>query len=58
MDWMLIVPPIILFGAGYVLGRVWSLKEYLELEEKYYLLERDYRKISTRGPDGRFTKSD
>ena len=58
MDWLLIVPPIILFGVGYILGRVWSLKEYLELEEKNYQLERDLRRLTTRGPDGRFTKSD
>lgn len=56
MDWMLIVPPIIMFGAGYIIGRVWSLKEYLELEEKNYHLERDLRRLTTRGPDGRFVR--
>lgn len=56
MDWMLIVPPIIMFGAGYIIGRVWSLKEYLELEEKNTQLERDLRRLTTRGPDGRFVR--
>jgi hypothetical protein len=56
MDWMLLIIPPITAGLGYAIGRIWSLKEYLELQEKYSQLERDYRKISTRGPDGRFTK--
>lgn len=56
MDWMLIVPPIIMFGAGYIIGRVWSLKEYLELQEKNTQLERDLRRLTTRGPNGRFVR--
>lgn len=63
MDWMLIVPPIVLCGAGYLVGRVWSFKEYAELqekntqlEEKNTQLERDLRRLTTRGPDGRFIR--
>lgn len=58
MDWMLIAPPIIMCGVGYLIGRVWSFKEYLELQEKNTQLERELSRLTTRGPGGRFTKPD
>lgn len=57
MDWMLIAPPIIMCGVGYLIGRAWSLKEYLELQEKTNQLERELSRLTTRGPGGRFVKT-
>jgi hypothetical protein len=57
MDWMMMIaPPVIMGCVGYLIGRTWSLKEYLELQEKTAQLEREMSRVTPRGPGGRFTK--
>lgn len=58
MDIVAAIAGVSLAVIGFMLGRVWGLREHLALQAEYEKLYRDYSRISTRGPGGRFIKVD
>ena len=58
MDYIAIASGLVIAGASFILGRIWSLREYLQLRAAYDRLTETHVKLTDRDDKGRFTKRD
>lgn len=58
MDYIAIVSGLVIAGASFMLGRIWSLREYLQLRAAYDRLVEAHAKLTDRDEKGRFIKRD
>ena len=56
MDYVAIVSGLVIAGASFAIGRIWSLREYLQLQADYDRLVDAHAKLTDRDKKGRFVK--